>query len=151
MLAATIVVSIFLGFSVFFAGLWFFIVTLIGLTSGWYGLLKRYPDSGETALKTLQYQTGRVGAARYNNILTLAACPGGLRVRVPKIFSPRGQNILVPWSELSTTRATLLFGIETVIVTFGGSGKLQIYAKTAEELAAASGGRWSLTQRSTVD
>lgn len=145
MLAAIIVTSVILGFSVFFTALWLLVTSLIGLTSGWYSLMKRYPDSGELALTTLTFQTARMGAARFNNILTLASCPSGLRVRLPKIFSPFGQNILVPWSDLSTRRATLLFGVETVIVSFGGQGNLQIYDKTAEQLAAASAGRWAVT------
>ncbi len=96
-------------FPLFFVAFWISITVLLGFVSGWYTLMKRFPDRGETARVTLRAQSGSVGAVRMNGILKLEACPSGLRVGILRVFGPFSRAFFVPWDQISVQRRKSFF------------------------------------------
>ncbi|MEA3002394.1 MAG: hypothetical protein QOH81_1182 [Sphingomonadales bacterium] len=123
-----------------FAALWLASTTLLGAFSGWFTLQQRYDRGDEPPLLKLRWRSGTMGfGVHMNNILTLSACPSGLRVGVSRLFGPFQRPFLVPWSEIGVEpvksffalRARLHFGCPKI-------GSLKIDARTWQRLAAAS-------------
>lgn len=127
-----------------FVVIWLAVGSLLGLLSGWYGLMRRYPDRRETPIIRFGSQSGSMGAIGVNlsGILRLAACPSGLRVSMWRMFGPFSRSFLVPWREIRAEPYTAFF-TPMVRLDFGnpGSGELRIQAWTWERLAAAARGR----------
>ena len=133
-------------FPVFFAALWVAITVLLGFASGWYALMRRYPDRSERPILHLRGQMGFMGSlnARFRGILRLSVCPSGLRVGVFRLFGPFCRDFFVPWEEISVTRAQWFLMGEMAIMTFGDPphGKLAVTAAVAARLAKAAGDDW---------
>ena len=130
-------------FPIFFVGIWLLVSTILGIASGWFSLQQRYEAGDEPALLTLRGQSGvmRMGVG-LNGIMTLRACPSGLRISVWKIFAPFQRPILIPWKDVRATSSRSLFAPVTQL-SFGlpESGRLKIDARSWERLrdAAAEG------------
>jgi len=127
------------------AGLWLAITTTLGIFSGWFLLMWKYPDrKEETALLQLKRQSGSMGlGVAMQSILNISVCPSGLRVGIMRIFGPFCRNVLVPWEVITVERknwwfsrvATLRFGNPVV-------GRLSIPAHLADRLARAALAQW---------
>jgi hypothetical protein len=65
-----------------FAAMWLAVTSLLGFLSGWYRLMAIYPDQPEQPTRVFNLQSGWMGPMMvgYSAILTLSACPSGLRV-----------------------------------------------------------------------
>jgi hypothetical protein len=130
-------------FAIFFPLMWFAATLLLSFLSGWFGLMERFPDRPETPLLTLKGQSGSLGKISMSRILTLSVCPAGLRVGIMRIFGPFSRTFLVPWDEISVSRADrvlwkvakLSFGRPTI-------GTLTLQSEIADRLARAAGTRW---------
>ena len=99
-------------FPFFFASLWLAVTTHLGFASGWYSLMKRFPNRDEEPLLTLKRQSGSMGlgmGVSMRNILRLSACPSGLRIGLMRIFGLFCRDIFVPWDEMSVKRTTYFF------------------------------------------
>lgn len=133
----------FIAFIVFFAAIWLVVTTLLGVMSGWFSLMSRYPNRSEAALLTLNNRSGTMGlGVHFNGILKLGVCPSGLRIGVWRIFGLFCRDFFVPWSELRVTRLNRVLW-QTAALQFGpGVGKLKLPAYTADKLARAALGRW---------
>ncbi|MBV8124797.1 MAG: hypothetical protein JO370_12070 [Paucibacter sp.] len=130
-------------FPAFFVCLWFGATTLLGALSGWYGLMKRFPDQPEPPLLLLRQQTGSLGLVAMNRILVLSVCPSGLRVGMMRLFGPFCRDFFVPWNEITAQRKTSWLGRRVVLVFARESGsKLSIPDHVANRLASAAAGRW---------
>lgn len=133
-------------FPLFFAALWFAITTLIGFLSGWYTLMRRYPDRREKPVLHLRGQLGFMGPlnSRLRGILRLSVCPSGLRVGMFRLFGPFSRDFFVPWDEISVTRTQWFLMGEIAVMTFGEPphGKLAVAASVAARLAKAAGDDW---------
>jgi hypothetical protein len=70
-----------------------------------------------------------------NGILTLSACPSGLRISIWKIFGPFQRPLFIPWTDIRTTPSRS-FLVSTVKLTFGTPpvGTLKIDARSWERL-----------------
>ncbi len=131
-------------FPVYFVALWLAIVTSLGFVSGWYRLMRRFPDRDEPALLELFGQSGSMGpGVRMRGILRLSACPSGLRVGLIRLFGPFSRDFLVPWEEIQVTRTTS-FGWRLARLRFGDptAGTLGIAPHVADRLARAAAGKW---------
>jgi len=116
----------------------------MGALSGWYGLMKLFPDRGEAPIRSFQGQTGWMSSGlAFNGILTLSVCPSGLRVSVPRLFGPFSKPFLVPWNEIRVFRLTAYFQ-PAARLEFGrpSNGSLTVLATTADRLARTAGGDW---------
>ena len=131
-------------FFLFFASLWLGITTVLGVLSGWFLLMFRYPDQydGEPLL-VLKWQSGTMGlGANMNGILKLSACRSGLRVGMLRIFGPFCRDFFVPWSELTVTRKKVFFW-DYAELRFGQSfPKLGLSGRVADKLWAAVPDGW---------
>lgn len=131
-------------FPLFFVGLWAAVTIVLGVFSGWYRLMKRYPDQPEQAVTEFRRRSGTMGVAvGMKGILRLAPCPSGLRVGIMRIFGPFCRDFFVPWNEITVTRKTVLFW-PTVRLEFGAPavGSLRISANLADQLARVATGKW---------
>jgi hypothetical protein len=131
-------------FPIFFAVLWLTISTVLGVLSGWFRLMARYPDQHEEPILRLRYRSGRMGlGVSISGILTLSVCPSGLRIGILRIFGLFWRDFLVPWECIAINRTTALFW-PVVNLRFGDPviGTLRISAETANALARAGEGRW---------
>jgi hypothetical protein len=130
-------------FPFFFVLLWFAATVLLGFVSGWYFLMRRFPDRPETPIRTFKNQSGSIGFVGTRSLLTLSICPGGLRVGMMRIFGPFSKPLFVPWSEMSAIRKDRLFWKVTTI-SFGNppAGSLTLMADLADRLARTAGAPW---------
>ena len=131
-------------FLVFFATMWLGITTLLGHLSGWYCLMRQYPDKAEVPLLALSGQSGSMGSSvGINGILRLGVCASGLRVGILRIFGLFSRDFFVPWSEITISRKTSFFR-DTAELNFGSpsAGHLAIPAAIANRLAAAARESW---------
>ena len=131
-------------FPVFFVALWLTMTAVLGFLSGWFRLMAAYPDQPEAPLLRLHFQSGMMGSGvSMKGVLTLSACPSGLRVGMLRVFGPWSRTFFVPWTSIAIVSqrgffepaARLEFGVPAV-------GRLSVSARVATRLARASMGRW---------
>lgn len=128
---------------ILFVGIWLFVVTILGLVSGWFALARRYPDRPEAAILTMPYQQGYMGpSAHMNGVLRYSTCPSGLRIGIMRIFGPFSRDFFVPWSEMSIARRDAWLAGSMVEFRFGSTGRLTIPAYIADKLAASVPAAW---------
>lgn len=130
-------------FPVFFVLLWLAVTVLLGFRSGWYSLMRRFPDRPETPLQTFKNQSGSIGIVSARSILNLSVCPGGLRVGMMRIFGPFSKPFFVPWHEISITRRDR-FWWKAATIAFGNPpvGSITLMAELADGLARVAGKAW---------
>jgi hypothetical protein len=129
-------------FPLYFAALWLTVTTVLGVLTGWFGMMQRFPDRDETALATLRRQSGIMGFwVAMSRILSLSPCPSGLRVAIMRLFGPFSRPFLVPWSEVRAARSSFLFA-PMIKLTFGASehGALWLYPRTWQRLLESAPG-----------
>ena len=130
-------------FPIFFVSMWLFVTTLLGLVSGWYALMRRYPDHFESALCTFTRQSGSINSVGMRSILNLSVCPSGLRVGIMRIFGIFCRDFFVPWDEIEVSRKDRLFW-KVAKLSFGKptSGNLTIPSDLADRIARVTGSGW---------
>lgn len=132
-------------FLLFFAGMWFGVSTLLSGLSGWFVLMRRFPDKPEEApVLTLKSQSGSMGVGvNMRNILNLYACPSGLRVGILRLFGPFSRDFLVPWSQLTVERSDGWLGRRATLRFGDGKwARLVIEANVADALWRAVPNHW---------
>jgi hypothetical protein len=128
----------FIVIGIIFVGGW-----VMGAQTGWYGLMRLYPDRDEKPVRVFNGQTGWMKGLAFNGILTLSVCASGLRVAVPRLFGPFSKPFFIPWDEIRAYRITEYF-MPAVRLEFGqpAKGVLGMRATTANRLARAAGKNW---------
>ena len=126
-----------------FVLMWLAVTTLLGRTSGWFELMKAFPDREETALWSISSQSGSLGKVSLRGILNISVCPSGLRFGLWRLFGPLSRNFFVPWGEIRVRRAERFFW-RTAELQFGAviKARLIIEADLADRLARKSQGHW---------
>jgi hypothetical protein len=125
-------------FPFLFVAMWLIVTTMLGAMSGWFALQSQFPRDTETPLVTFRRLSGYMGlGANLNGILTLSACPSGLRIAIWRVFGPFQRPFLVPWTEISAERKTRLF-MPMAQLRLGAPevGKLTIDAGIWQKLSA---------------
>jgi hypothetical protein len=121
-------------FIVFFALVWLLVSVILGYSSGWYSLMRIYPDlPNEEGLDVLTGESGMVGPVSMHGILKLSPCRSGLRVGMMRLFGPFSRDFLVPWNTISVSRKTML-GWRYAELSFGTNGRLRITDLLANRL-----------------
>jgi hypothetical protein len=130
-------------FLIVFPLFWFAVTMLLSLISGWFGLMERFPNCPEDPLLTLTGQSGSLGKVSMSRILTLSVCRAGLRIGIMRIFGPFSRDFLVPWNEITVTRANRVFW-KVAKLSFGRPSirTLTLQSQVADRLARAAGVRW---------
>ncbi len=124
--------------------MWLAITGFLGFSSGWYDLMRKYPNREESPLLRLRGQSGMMGGGvSLGGVLALSACPSGLRVGILRVFGLFSRDFFVPWEEIQVQRTTRLFR-DWAELRFGNPavGTLRIPARVANRLALASPGHW---------
>lgn len=137
-----------LGFPVFFAALWLFVTSVIGLMSGWYQIAAAYPDRPEPPLRRFSWQSGQMGArVSMNGVLRVDVCPSGLRFGIMRLFGVFCRDFFVPWSDIAVTPRRVFF-LNFVELRFGGRAfpTLMIRAALADRIATVAPGRLQLAE-----
>jgi hypothetical protein len=121
-------------FIAFFVLLWLFVSVILGFFSGWYSLMRVFPDRPfEEALAIFKGESGMVGPVSMHGILKLSPCHSGLRVGIMRLFGPFSKDFLVPWNAIAVTRKRML-GWRYAELYFGTYGKLRIGDLVADRL-----------------
>jgi hypothetical protein len=69
-------------FIAFFLLMWLLVCVILGFLSGWYSLMRAFPDrSYEEPLAVFKGESGMVGLVSMSGVLKLNPCPSGLRGR----------------------------------------------------------------------
>ncbi len=126
-----------------FVGMWLFVTSHLSKLSGWRELSAKYPDLlKEPAIASFSWQAGEMRTVALLGVLKVAACEGGLRLGIFRLFAPFDRPFFVPWQELNVSIAPA--GLLPVTLTFGNSAvsTLRITSELAQELQAAAGTRW---------
>ena len=134
-------------FPLFFAALWLTVTTILGMSSGWFRLMARFPNQIAEPLLRIRGQSGWMGlGVSMHGVLTLSVCPLGLRVGIMRLFGPFCRDFFVPWEAISITRKNFWFW-RVAKLQFGSPsvGSLAIPAYVANRLAHAAMGRWPET------
>jgi hypothetical protein len=86
-------------FIAFFVLLWLLVTVILGFFSGWYSLMRAFPDRPyEEAVAIFKGESGMVGPVSMHGVLKLSPCTSDLRVGIMKLFGPFEKDFLVPWS-----------------------------------------------------
>jgi hypothetical protein len=131
-------------FPLFFVTLWLVITTMLSLLSGWFRLMRTFPDRPEPANFQLKWQSGSMGAGvSMRSLLTLSACPSGLRVQILRLFGPFSRPFFVPWDQVSIVRKKTFF-FPVAKLSFGrpSAGSLTLAGHVADNLARETEGAW---------
>jgi hypothetical protein len=122
---------------------WVGITTLLHVFSGWYALMRKYPNSDEKDVLRLDHQSGLMGSfVGFNHVLTLSVCASGLRVGMVRLFGLFCRDFFVPWNDISCERKDWFFW-RAAELRFGNPlvGKLSISAHVANWVARSARGR----------
>jgi hypothetical protein len=121
-------------FIAFFALLWLLVSVILGFFSGWYSLMRAFPDRPhEGALAIFKGESGMVGPVSMHGILKLSPRTTGLRVGIMKLFGPFEKDFLVPWNAIAVSRKRML-GWRYAELYFGIYGRLRISDLLADRL-----------------
>ena len=105
-------------FPFLFVGMWLGVTALLGFFAGWFELQDLYPNREEEPLDRLRFASGAIGRGSlfnpwgnvsYGGCLNLDVCPGGLRIRVQRLFAPFQRPIFVPWPCITVKLKRVLF------------------------------------------
>jgi hypothetical protein len=122
--------------------MWLAVTSILAAKSGWYRLMRQYPDRNEGPVLVLRFQSGRLGGVSMSRILRLTPCPSGLRVGIWKLFGPFSKDFFVPWDEIRIERRSR-FIFKVADLRFGnGVGKLSLFGHVADRLARSVPGHW---------
>jgi hypothetical protein len=130
-----------------FCLIWLVITTFLSLLSGWFRLMSRFPDQAEPPLLQIRMISGSMGlGVLLTGILTVSACPSGLRVGMLRLFGPFCRDFFVPWESIVATRDISLLS-RGIKLHFGNPaiGTLRIPQGVADQLAFTASGRWPRT------
>src|SRR6185437_9641692 len=136
-------------FPFFFVGMWLFVTTILSVFSGWFALAKAFPDQPEMAILVLKRQSGSMGAGvAMSGLLTVSACPSGLRVGINRLFGPFCRTFFVPWKDIVVSRRCTLWGPRAQLrFVEHARGNLTLSSYVADRLAAAVGTNWPEADR----
>jgi hypothetical protein len=130
-------------FPIFFVLAWLAVTSLLGFKSGWFVLMKTYPDRSENCMRIFVRQSGSMNGVGMRSLLTLSVCASGLRVGMLRIFGIFCRDFLVPWNAITVSRSNR-FLRKVAIISFGqpAIGNLTLSAEVADRIARTAGGLW---------
>jgi len=134
-------------FPFFFIGMWLFVSTLLSFLSGWFFLMKKFPDVSDRGEKIKSYSPMGVSmgiGVHFQGVLTLESYPQGLRLKMFRLFGPFNQPIFVPWNQIEVERARQFF-MKRAVLYLGERGafsKLVLTEDLANRLWQDMGASW---------
>lgn len=126
-----------------FVGLWLLVTTVLGVLSGWFRLMRAFPNRTDEAWLRLRFVSGSLGGASIRTALRLETCASGLRVGMNRILGPFCRDFLVPWNAIHVDRADSFFLGKIAEQEFDrDAGRLRLPAYVADRLARSAPGLW---------
>ena len=129
-------------FLVAFALFWTFVTFVVSLL-GWRSLAAEYRATAPFRGPTRSWESGYVGFARYNTVLTVGADPAGLSLSVFPLFRAGSPPLFIPWEDVVQVRRERKWF--ATLVVFGlrrSNATVRLWDTNLEEfLRWASGGR----------
>ncbi len=95
-----------LGAIAYSLGIWFLVLWILSVASGWRRLAKRFDAPPLAPAGARRLGSAFIGAVRYNGVLRLAIDHRGMFLSPSSIFRPFHRPLLVPWSEIRIEEAT---------------------------------------------
>ena len=95
-----------LGATAYSLGIWFLVLWILFVASGWRKLAKRFDAPPLAPDDARRLGSAFIGAVRYNGVLRLAIDHRGMFLSPYRIFRPFHRPLLVPWSEIRIEEAT---------------------------------------------
>lgn len=144
---------IFVMFPICFVALWCFVNWMLAQLGGWARLAEKYPGSPTPTGTKFCGQSGRVGYARYNGILTIHTSPEGLHVAVMILFRIGHPPMLIPWTEIhgATMRRFLFWKTVDFEIGSPAVGRMQLPEKVFAGQPVPTDGLWpTLAPRNTL-
>jgi len=149
-MTSTMLISLVAPVLVVAIAVWALVGAIYGVVAGLFFLTRVYDDPPEAPIRRFRWEIVLLGGGQnYKGVLrmrmfwvSLAACPSGLRVSVPRHLTPFRRSFLVPWREIEVDRT--LEVLSTVKLTLGHPmvGAVWIYPHVADAFAKAVGPRW---------
>ena len=95
-----------LGAIAYSLGIWFLVLWILSVASGWRRLAKQFDAPPLAPADARRLGSAFIGAVRYNGVLRLAIDHRGMFLSPYRIFRPFHRPLLVPWSEMRIEEAT---------------------------------------------
>ncbi len=91
--------------------MWKVITSLLGKTSGWFALARRYAGRDPSPELVLRFRSGMMGMrVRFSGSLTFTASRAGLGMSVWRFLGGVYRPMLIPWREIVVTPDASRFG-----------------------------------------
>jgi hypothetical protein len=95
-----IATTIVIGSLLFFAVVWWLVLSIIANLGGWASLAKQFPATDAATGRKYGWQSGRFNWCDYNGCITIRVTDAGLRISMPPPFRPGHRPMFLPWSAL---------------------------------------------------
>ncbi len=130
-------------FLIFFVLMWLLVTTGLSVVSGWFRLMKAFPNRLEEPLAKFQLELAALGGVGMRSILRLSVCPSGMRVGILRLFGPFSRDFFVPWEAIGVTRKKEFFQ-NVGVISFGqpAVGTLSLPSEELDRIARAAGRSW---------
>lgn len=89
-----------LGFPLYFFAVWFFVLKLLSVMSGWRRLAERYQTAEPFEGKFFRRQSGRLKQVKFNGAIDVGVNKTGLYLVPMVLFRPFHKPLLIPWGEI---------------------------------------------------
>ena len=127
-----------LGFPFVFAAFWCFVLMIISFVGGWHSLAGTFRATQPPSGRKFSGESGRLGWANYNGVLTVYVSQEGLYLSVMVLFKPWHPVLLIPWSAIHEIKSAKFFWM--TLVSFDvGSPKLARIKLNKKVFDAAEG------------
>ncbi len=122
-------------FPVFFIGMWFFVLKMLSMMSGWAKLAEQFHCSGTFEGRLRRFQSARIRQVNFSGCLNIGVCEEGLYLVPAIFFHAFHKPLLIPWSEIVAEpfQKFLLKGHRVTIESFP-SIPIEIYGKVFDDL-----------------
>lgn len=129
-----------------FVFLWVAVGAFLSCISGWAALAEHYRTDDAFAGRRWRFRSARLGRANYNGVLTVGANALGLHLSLLFPFRSGHPPLLIPWSDVTSEPSTKRWLMPVVGFRFRRvpSVRLELPDSLAEDIAAESGGRFTL-------
>lgn len=116
---AWLIPAILVGFPLVFIPMWCGVCFLLSQIGGWARLAPRFADPSTPRGTAFSGQSGRVGVANYNKVLTIHTSSEGLHLAAMKLFRVGHPPLLIPWSEIRGAQRSQRLWMDNVVFEVG--------------------------------
>jgi len=122
-------------FPFMFVGMWFFVLRMLSIMSGWTKLAERFGTTETFDGSYYRFQSGKMNQVNFSSSLEIGVNAKGLYLVPMIIFRPFHTALLIPWSEFQAEAFRIFFfkGYRLALRSFPGIS-IQISERTFEKM-----------------